>query len=170
MKIFFPELTFEAAHYIPEHPKCRRIHGHTYFVRNLTIDVTMIPIETDRGAGVIEAEYEKPNGISIDFGEIKDYFKNNWDHKFIVPESTWEIWQHILPEIRPVGPADGLLKEAMDEQFVILWATTAEVIAYEIQKGLLEIVKKYQDCTPYKATLEQIHFELWEGVHQAVVV
>lgn len=168
MKIFFPELTFEAAHYIPDHSgKCKRIHGHTYFVRNLNIDVSMIPIESDGEEQVFK---EGPDGISIDFGEIKDYFKEKWDHKFIIPKEHEVLWTSWIRESLWTRPTEAEIKKEVGEQFVFLWATTAEVIAYEIQKGLLEIVKKYQDRTPYPAKLEQIHFELWEGPHQAVVV
>jgi 6-pyruvoyltetrahydropterin/6-carboxytetrahydropterin synthase len=36
--------TFDAAHYIPEHPKCGHIHGHTWKV---TVEV-MGPVEANR--------------------------------------------------------------------------------------------------------------------------
>jgi len=78
MKLYFPEITFEAAHYIPGHPTCGTPHGHTYFIRNLTISIDK----------TLWAEY----GISIDFSEVKRYFKEVWDHKFIAPLEDADKW------------------------------------------------------------------------------
>lgn len=68
-----PEITFEAAHYIPKHPNCKVVHGHTYSVTDLKISV----------------DHFDEQGISIDFATIKNYFKDNWDHKFIVPAAIY---------------------------------------------------------------------------------
>lgn len=66
------ELTFSATHYIPFHPKCSAIHGHTYFVKDICIEV---------------------DGF-VDFGKIKQVIKN-WDHSFIVPKDHVDIWLDI---------------------------------------------------------------------------
>jgi 6-pyruvoyltetrahydropterin/6-carboxytetrahydropterin synthase len=61
---------FSACHLIPEHPKCGRLHGHTYTV-NLRI------------TGEVDE-----SGMVIDFGKVKTALKEvlgELDHKIIVP-------------------------------------------------------------------------------------
>ena len=136
MKLYFPEITFQAAHYIPGHPKCKVIHGHTYFVRNLEIEVDELGLNEQ--------------GISVDFGVIKGYFKENWDHKFIVPkdEMTGHAW---------LGK--------FSENLVELRFTSAEWMAIIIRKELGEKIGWDEPTAAFK-----IHFELWEGPNQAVIV
>ncbi len=55
----------DCAHYLPEHPKCGQLHGHTY-----KIEV------------VIEGEIK--NGMVIDFGDMKRTIEDmlqDYDHK-----------------------------------------------------------------------------------------
>jgi len=136
MKLSFEEdIKFSAAHYIPDHPKCGGIHGHTYFVRNLTVEVD---------------EFDK-NGMSIDFGIIKDYFKREWDHKFIIPTEDADFWKHIYEECGNNAVADNrkLVKH-----------TTAEYMAEKMQEDLINIFERRY--TP--------HFTLCEGPDQGVEV
>lgn len=72
-KLIIRELTFDAAHYIPNHPKCAAIHGHTFFVRNLVIECDLF----------------------VDFAMVKDVFKQ-WDHVLIVPEADYEGWLKLV--------------------------------------------------------------------------
>ena len=72
------ELTFSAAHYLPGHPKCSAIHGHTYVIRNLVI--------------------RYPEDEFVDFGEIKHIIKG-WDHRFIVPRKDAKIWEAIAERL-----------------------------------------------------------------------
>jgi len=76
VKLKIRELTFEAAHYLPGHPKCGVIHGHTYLIRNLTIETTEF----------------------VDFNDVKAIVKN-WDHMLIVPEDAIEFF---VREVEPV--------------------------------------------------------------------
>lgn len=77
----FKELTFDAAHYIPGHPKCSVLHGHTYIIRNLEIYVDDF----------------------VDFGDIKEVIRG-WDHTTIVPERYVVIWlNEIAPLLEKVG-------------------------------------------------------------------
>jgi len=46
---------FAAAHYLPDHPKCGHMHGHTYLV-----EVWM------------EEEVDPQTGMAVDFGEVKE--------------------------------------------------------------------------------------------------
>lgn len=64
------ELTFEAAHYLPGHPQCSHLHGHTYFVRKLT---------------VVTEKF-------VDLLEIKSVIRQ-FDHSLLVPECDLAFWQ-----------------------------------------------------------------------------
>lgn len=140
MKLYFPEITFSAAHYIPEHPICGGCHGHTYFVRDLTIDISNIPLDDI--------------GMSFDFGVIKSYFKEEWDHKFLIPVQDWEIWQQILKSYPTLLTGRGVK---------VVKYTTAEGMAIQIQSDLsLTLTKGAYDL--------KIHFKLFEGPHQAIEV
>ncbi len=62
-------LKFSAAHFIPEHSKCRRLHGHDY-----AVDITLF--------GELE------NGMVADFVQIKRELRQmleEIDHKLILP-------------------------------------------------------------------------------------
>lgn len=135
MKLFFPEITFSAAHYIPGHEKCSGIHGHTYFVRNLEIEVADIG----------------ESGMSIDFGIIKTYFKEQWDHKFIIPKKDKDYWLHIYEHTG---------HSLLDNRKIVKY-TTAEWMALKIQQDLELDLDLPQGS---------VHLELWEGPHQAVIV
>jgi len=72
------DMSFDAAHYIPGHPKCGVIHGHTYFVN-------------------IELVYEGTPETFVDIGEVKEIVKG-WDHKLIIPIEHSEFWLHLSTE------------------------------------------------------------------------
>jgi len=139
LKLYFPEITFSAAHYIPGHEKCGGVHGHTYFVRDLEIEFVSI----------------NEQGMFIDFGDIKGYFKEQWDHKFIVPLKDEEFWLH---NYRNVGycPVDNNLKAVA--------RTTAEGMAMQIQEELAHLIaeKTREKTAP--------HFKLFEGPNQSVEI
>jgi 6-pyruvoyltetrahydropterin/6-carboxytetrahydropterin synthase len=64
-------IKFSAAHAIPGHPKCGRLHGHTYAVHCV--------VHGDAGA----------EEMVFDFGVVKRHLRAialRLDHKFIVPE------------------------------------------------------------------------------------
>ena len=150
MELHFPEITFAAAHYIPGHGKCGGIHGHTYFVRDLVVSARArsgpwYRITTD--------------GMLLDFGIIKKYFEEEWDHKFIVPEADEEMWQGIPSQ----GPGHSNLK--------LLKFTTCEYMACIIRDELVALAKK--EMRPdYGHYLDGAHvsFGLYEGPHQGVKV
>jgi 6-pyruvoyltetrahydropterin/6-carboxytetrahydropterin synthase len=70
--LIIKELTISAAHYLPGHPKCGHLHGHTYFIRNLSIRTEAF----------------------VDFGDIKSEV-NKWDHKLLVPKGDATKWLQI---------------------------------------------------------------------------
>ncbi len=65
---------FSACHVIPGHPKCGRLHGHTYHV---TIE--------------IEGERRDPDGFVVDFDEVKRIVREileELDHRVLVPTES----------------------------------------------------------------------------------
>ena len=66
----YTRVKFDAAHYLPLHPgKCRNLHGHTYTVE---LGIKNLPIDPK-------------TGMSIDFGEVKEWLYYNvvavFDHQ-----------------------------------------------------------------------------------------
>ena len=70
------ELYFSAAHYIPNHPQCGKLHGHTYFVKNLRIVA---------------------KGL-VDFGDLKKAIKT-FDHCTLVPKKHADEWDKIYTRL-----------------------------------------------------------------------
>lgn len=140
MKIGFDVISFPAAHYIPDQGgKCEGIHGHNYVVKDLVIDfygrVTIDEI-----------------GMIVDFGVIKEYFKEEWDHKFIVPEYDADMWTSLIE------------KKGMPHNLVVLKYTTAELMAKRMQEDLKDIIKKHTNAD------FSVSFKLYEGANQYVEV
>ena len=145
MKLYFPEITFSAAHYIPGHKKCGGIHGHTYYVRDLTIE---LPVN----------DTLDEMGMSIDFGRIKEYFKQSWDHKLILPND--------IEGLRTIF--DGFKLAGITIFNIIhLPNTTAEGMALVMRDRIASILGWRYDC---KYNQDFIHFKLFEGPNQAVEV
>ena len=144
MKIYFPEITFSAAHYIPDHETCGGIHGHTYFVRNLEIEVETVG----------------DTGMSIDFGIIKGFFKENWDHKFFVPEDDYEKWREAF-----LGPDAPINMDVEGHWLKAIKYTTAEWMTVIIRRDLGELIEWSE-----VVAADKIHFDLYEGPNQAVRV
>lgn len=64
------EGTFDAAHFIPGHPKCGRLHGHTYHVKAVLI---------------YDFEPTSRDPYPIDYGKIKEIV-HELDHRLIIPK------------------------------------------------------------------------------------
>ncbi len=65
------KLRFSASHFIPDHPKCGRLHGHTYAVS-------------------VRVEGTQAGEFIIDFIELKDIVKDicdRLDHRILVAEN-----------------------------------------------------------------------------------
>lgn len=83
------QFTFHAAHYIPDHPHCGKMHGHTY-----KVEVS------------IKGSLDNATGMVIDFSHIKTIVQpliNKLDHNLInktiqIPTAeniaVW-FWKHI---------------------------------------------------------------------------
>jgi len=57
------ETSFSAAHFIPGHKKCGRMHGHNYKVR-----------------AKIEGKVDEKTGMVVDFGKVKEVLRR-FDHQ-----------------------------------------------------------------------------------------
>jgi len=79
------ELTFSAAHYLKGHPKCRALHGHTYFVKN------------------IEITYETLGQDFIDLGIVESIVVE-FDHKLLVPREDAAFWAQLNLSLKPEPP------------------------------------------------------------------
>jgi len=122
-------ITFQAAHYIPGHPTCGVIHGHTYQVRDIKIK------------GRVR------RGMVLDFGKLKQYFKDVWDHSFIVPFDDAVKWRTLLPDM------------GLSSNIVCVKIPTVECIAQRIKEELKELFPKVK-----------ITFELWETDNEGVKI
>ena len=146
MRLIFPsDIMWSMAHYIPKHKgKCKGIHGHTYIVRDLVIAVP-------------DGQLDEM-GISMDFGDIKQYFRDEWDHKFLVPTYTHEAWKTML--LNNMLELDVAVSNLMH-----LECTTAEYIMKKIKSDLVEmLVKRY----PKAKFGNPVMFGLLEGPGQGV--
>ncbi len=66
---WYTNMRFSAAHFIPSHMKCSRLHGHDYGI-------------------IVNVEGEMENGMLIDFIELKNAIRsviNEMDHRLLVP-------------------------------------------------------------------------------------
>ena len=74
-------LKWSAAHVIPNHPKCGRLHGHDY-----TLDIKILMPESVQNMKTV-----KEKGYLLDYGDVKKAAKEiiePLDHKFLVPNSA----------------------------------------------------------------------------------
>jgi len=80
---------FDAAHFLPDHPKCGKVHGHTYH-----IDVE------------VRCEYNPETGMCIDLGDLTKIVNkiiSKFDHSVLndhLPITTCEnIAKHITHNV-----------------------------------------------------------------------
>jgi len=108
---------FSAAHYLPNHPKCGKIHGHNY---KLEI--------------VVRGKVNEETGMVIDFQELKDIVEKTvilyLDHqfmnnrlKFIPTSENLVLW--IYDRLAPEFFFKGLTLEK-----VVLWETEKNCAIY----------------------------------------
>lgn len=72
-------LKWAAAHIIPRHPKCGRVHGHDY-----TLDIKIVIPESKAVMNLLQSK-----GYVIDYGDIKSLAKvviEPLDHHFLIPQ------------------------------------------------------------------------------------
>lgn len=157
MLLHVKEITFDAAHYIPGYRgKCAGIHGHTYYIRDLSISFAFVDTLSKRG-------------IAIDFKKIKGYFDDEWDHKFVVPEDHYMF----LEKMFMICDFPEELDPPLVSNLKPIPHTTAEGMAAVIAEDLLciAIEELYDGVMPEdERDIPEIHFGLYEGPGQGVLV
>jgi 6-pyruvoyltetrahydropterin/6-carboxytetrahydropterin synthase len=118
------KVKFSASHFLKEHPKCSRLHGHNYYV---SVEIS---------------DKLDTNHFVVDFMELKKKLKEiikPLDHYVLVPTEAKEIKitksknsvEIETPEKRYVFPSE-------DVCFLPLPATTSELLAKYIHDKLKE--------------------------------
>jgi 6-pyruvoyl-tetrahydropterin synthase len=101
----------QAAQYLPDHTgHCVYLHGHTYVISKIEIDVQ--------------------RDVFLDFGRIKAKIKE-WDHAFFVPHRFLEQWQALERATIQLGCKLNLVAIPGDP--------TVEEIAYALVRHLKEL-------------------------------
>lgn len=95
--------TFEAAHRLLGHPKCGRLHGHSY-------EVTVELRSSDLQAGMIR-DY-------ADLSAVKTFIDENLDHRYLVSKELEDAGD---PYLLAASPADIMILD--------IERTTAEELA-----------------------------------------
>lgn len=109
MWIISKEFDWEAAHTLEGHPKCGRLHGHSY---RAIFEFQQSPLL---------------NGMVIDYNDlapIKEFIDTNLDHRFILSKENQSaghrIWFKLL---RAGSPAEWFMEVDVER-------STAELLAY----------------------------------------
>lgn len=121
-------IRFDAAHVIPHHPKCGRLHGHTYA---LHAEVT--------------GDVDPATGFVMDFGTVKDVLRDvadRLDHHVLVQAKSPHFQVHRTgPQVRfEIGLKHYVLPEE-DALLLPIEATTAEALAEYVADELLASVR-----------------------------
>jgi len=113
LKIDAKELYFSAAHWLPGHPKCGVLHGHTYFVKKLEV--------------IVEG--------FVDLNDIKDAIKS-FDHMPLIPESDAMAWSTLCDLVNRTEELESLRQVFSKQRIIIdtdLPGTSVERIAEELK-------------------------------------
>lgn len=121
-------IRFDAAHMIPHHPKCGRLHGHTYA---LHAEVT--------------GEVDPATGFIMDFGIVKDVLRrvaDDLDHHVLVQAKSrdFEITRRHDQVAFNVGLKHYVFPEA-DTRLLPIEATTAEALIEWVADEILATVE-----------------------------
>lgn len=124
------KVKFSACHFLKDHYKCSRLHGHNYYV---SVEIS---------------DHLNENYFVVDFMDLKKELKkivNNMDHYILVPTEAPEIeiteyQDNSEVEIKHSQKRYILPKE--DICFLPLPATTSELLAKYIHDKLKEIFPK----------------------------
>jgi len=118
-------IKFSAAHFIPEHGKCSRLHGHDYGIR-------------------IRVFGEMVKGILFDFVELKRFARkiaDELDHHILIPERSDEV------EVRKEGATVRVKSQGKeycipeeDAVFVDVTIPSAEELARYIGRRIISEV------------------------------
>lgn len=120
-------IRFDAAHVIPHHPKCGRLHGHTYALH-----------------AEVHGDVDQATGFILDFGTVKDALRevaDRLDHHVLVQTKS----PHFSVAERPDGVEFAIGQKRyvvprVDAELLPIEATTAEALAEFVADELLRVV------------------------------
>jgi len=119
---------FSACHFLKEHFKCSRLHGHNYYVS--------VEIFSDK----LDNNY-----FVVDFMELNEKLKDivePMDHNILIPTKSEEIKINEEKEsIEVLTPTKKYVFPRSDVCFLPLQATTSELLAKYIHDKLKKIYK-----------------------------
>jgi len=104
------ELYFSAAHYLADHPKCGVMHGHSYFIRKLLVEV---------------------EGF-VDLGLIKNACKA-FDHATLVPSKHSTDWSALRNVVKDT-PLEKVFSNIIVLEDNDLPGTTVEMMGEQLAK------------------------------------
>ena len=109
-------IRFDAAHVIPHHPKCGRLHGHTYALH-----------------AEVHGDVDPETGFIVDFGLVKDVLRavaDDLDHHVLIQSKSphFQVVKHGTQVHFEIGMKHYVVPEP-DAKLVPVEATTAEALA-----------------------------------------
>ena len=121
-------IRFDAAHVIPHHPKCGRLHGHTYALH-----------------AEVHGDVDPQTGFVMDFGTVKDVLRevaDRLDHHVLVQAKSPHFSvaerdggvEFVIGRKRYVVPRE-------DAELLPVEATTAEALCEFVADEVLRLVE-----------------------------
>lgn len=121
-------IRFDAAHVIPHHPKCGRLHGHTYALH-----------------AEVHGEVDPDTGFVMDFGEVKAVLRDvadRLDHHVLVQTKSkhFEV-KHRADQVHFEIGLKHYVLPTEDALLLPIEATTAEALAEYVADEVLALVR-----------------------------
>lgn len=130
-------IRFSAAHFIPSHNKCSRLHGHDYAI-------------------LVNVYGEPVDGILVDFVEVKHALRNivaEMDHKLLVPEKDKYSQHNIVGDECTVNYNNKRIVTSVNDVYLCdVETTSSEELSEFIGRKLLRSlslkknIKKIEMC------------------------
>lgn len=134
-------IRFDAAHFIPGHPKCGRLHGHTYAI-----------------SCVVHGE-PAANGFILDFGEVKAALRaiaDRLDHKVLVATKAKDFTvDDGKGEVAFVVHGKRYALPRADVELLAVEGTTAEAMSAWIAEELFRTVDIPANVTAVEIGLDE---------------
>ncbi|MEO6665623.1 MAG: 6-pyruvoyl tetrahydropterin synthase family protein [Nitrospiria bacterium] len=121
-------IRFDAAHVIPHHPKCGRLHGHTYALH-----------------AEVSGDIDPATGFVMDFGTVKDVLRqvaDRLDHHVLVQAKSphFQVVRHGPQVAFNIGKKHYAIPEE-DALLLPIEATTAEALAEYVADEVISLVQ-----------------------------
>src|SRR5688572_15008846 len=136
-------IRFDAAHVIPHHPKCGRLHGHTYALH-----------------AEVHGDVDPQTGFILDFGTVKQVLRgiaDRLDHHVLVQTKSrhFDVKER-GDEVEFVISGKRYQVPRVDAQLLPVEATTAENLAEFVADEVLRAVE-------WPSTATHVHLGVDEG-------